>query len=405
MSMSIMDAPRGLPQCHECVLPKVYIRDCYLEYYDYLKELMNADKRYVVTGTPGIGKSVFYLYFFEKFKAENRNRKIIMASYSIDHGLEECIGWENGVLTTHESVPSNQTGAVYLVDGIPNRLPKNAVAICFTSPDINWLIKMNKHGSLYREIYMRNWTSKEIRIANNDLQLNFSDETLDYRWQYFGGTVRYTFEADEVKVEQQILDVNTAIAIMQSVGDVLRCFVGTADPTTVVHRLMHYDVKQMRGVFDRRLKIASKYIAYEIQESLNERFDADRKMLMTWLDGHRKPAAFLDWLFEGYAHEKFVEGVDLPMQGLNVQATATSLKLDETVGNYTKFKLADMQRIFEDAYRNPGSSTLRSVDAYYLTIQEYCISSRRQGIRTTRSMSKESWGYSRSSASSMTWIQ
>lgn len=214
---------------------------------------------------------------------------------------------------------------------------------------------------------MPNWTSKEIRIAKNDLQLNFSDETLDSRWQYFGGTVRYTFEADGVTVKQQILNVNTAIAQMQSVDDVLRCFAGTADPKTVVHRLMHYDVKEMRGVFDRRLKPASKYIAYEMHESLNERLDADSKKLMTWLEGHGKPAAFLGWLFEGYAHEKLLEGVDLPMKGLNVQATASSLKLDETVGNYTKFKLADVERIFEDAYRNPGSSTLRSVDSYYLT--------------------------------------
>lgn len=82
MSMSVIDTPQGLPQCHECVLPKVYIRDCYPEYFDYLIELMNAGKRYIaVTGTAGIGKSVFYLYFFGKFKTANINRQIIMASY------------------------------------------------------------------------------------------------------------------------------------------------------------------------------------------------------------------------------------------------------------------------------------------------------------------------------------
>eukprot|EP00977_Amphora_coffeiformis_P008963 scaffold2033_cov164-Amphora_coffeaeformis.AAC.2 len=70
---------------------------------------------------------------------------------------------------------------------------------------------------------------------------------------------------------------------------------------------MHYDVKEMRGVFDRRLKPASKYIAYKMQESFHQRLDADRKKLMIWLDGHGKPAAFLDWLFEGYAHEKLLE--------------------------------------------------------------------------------------------------
>jgi hypothetical protein len=52
---------------------------------------------------------------------------------------------------------------------------------------------------------MPNWTSKEIRNANNELQLNFSDKILDQRWQYFGGTVRYSFEADVETVDQQII--------------------------------------------------------------------------------------------------------------------------------------------------------------------------------------------------------
>ena len=124
---------------------------------------------------------------------------------------------------------------------------------------------------------------------------------------------------------------------MKSTDDVLRCFDGTIDRATV-NRLMHYDVQKMRGVFDRRLKPASKYIACEIQENLGQLLDADRQKLMTWLDGNRKPAAFLDWLFEGYVHEKLLEGVALPMKGLNIQATASSFKLSKMVGNYTKLK-------------------------------------------------------------------
>ena len=115
-----------------------------------------------------------------------------MASYSLEHELEECKVWDNGEFKTHESVPVNQRDTLYLFDGIPNKLPKHEsyVTVCFASPDIEWFIKMNKHGSLYREMYMPNWTSKEIRNANNELQLNFSDKILDQRWQYFGGTVR-----------------------------------------------------------------------------------------------------------------------------------------------------------------------------------------------------------------------
>ena len=63
-TMSILDTPHGLPQCHRhrCVLPTVFIRDCYPEYSDFVIESMNVGKQYIiVTGTAGIGKSVFYL--------------------------------------------------------------------------------------------------------------------------------------------------------------------------------------------------------------------------------------------------------------------------------------------------------------------------------------------------------
>jgi hypothetical protein len=35
-----------------------------------------------VTGTPGIGKFLFYLYFFIRYRAEDPNEKIITAAFS-----------------------------------------------------------------------------------------------------------------------------------------------------------------------------------------------------------------------------------------------------------------------------------------------------------------------------------
>ncbi|KAG3112858.1 hypothetical protein PI124_g8655 [Phytophthora idaei] len=42
------------------------VRECYEKYYQFVKKmlLVNREKCVTVTGTPGIGKSVFYAYFF-----------------------------------------------------------------------------------------------------------------------------------------------------------------------------------------------------------------------------------------------------------------------------------------------------------------------------------------------------
>mmetsp|Transcript_12359 Transcript_12359/g.27255 ORF Transcript_12359/g.27255 Transcript_12359/m.27255 type:complete len:96 (+) Transcript_12359:234-521(+) len=57
----------------------IFVRDCYHEYYDYVLESMAKGKHYiVVTGTPGIGKSVFYMHFLEKYRTENPDNTIVV---------------------------------------------------------------------------------------------------------------------------------------------------------------------------------------------------------------------------------------------------------------------------------------------------------------------------------------
>ena len=366
----VADTPQELPQCYRCKLEKFYIRDCYPDYYDYVVESMEEGKCYiVVTGTPGIGKSVFYLYFFEKYKARC-DKKIVVASYSKTRKLKECKIWDpdSRELETSDVLPTKLNGALYLIDGIPDTEPLDSnFTIMFASPDIKFFISMNKHGSQYSEIYMPNWTHKEIMDAIDALRLTISQEVINDRWNYFGGAPRYLFEPDKNVVQRATINVATAVNTLHSVEDVLACFNGSADPEVVLHRLMQYDVQDMRGVFDRRLKMASNHIAYLVQEKFNKKLRVDQQSLMCWLSGSSKSAAFLGWLFEGYAHEKLQEGSNLPLKRLNAQATADSIKIAKTIGEYTKFRMAKLEQIFEEAYRQPKSDTLRSVDSYFLT--------------------------------------
>ena len=365
----VVDTPKELPQCFPCHLEQFYIRDCYPDYYDYVVESIQEGKRYiVVTGTPGIGKSVFYLYFFLKYK-EGCDKKIVVASYSKTRKLKECKIWDpdSKVLETSDVLP-NLSGALYLIDGIPETEPPlSSFTVMFASPDVNFFISMDKYGKLFREIYMPNWTLKEIMDAIDALGLTISQEVINDRWKYFGGAPRKLFESDEEAVKRAIINVATALNTLHSIEDVLACFEGSANPEKVLHRLMHYDVKDTRGVFDRRLKMASNYIAYAVQERFNKKLRVDQQSLMGWLSGSSKSAAFLGWLFEGYAHETLLEGSNLPLKSLNAQSTEDSIKIAKTIGEYTKFRMAKLEQIFEEDYRQPESDTLRSVDSYFLT--------------------------------------
>ena len=88
---------KELPQYFPCKLEQFYIRDCYPDYYNYVVESIQEGKRHiVVTGTLGIGKSVFYLYFFEKYK-EGCDKKIVVAHDAFAISL--CEGFEEGALS------------------------------------------------------------------------------------------------------------------------------------------------------------------------------------------------------------------------------------------------------------------------------------------------------------------
>jgi hypothetical protein len=43
-----------------------------------------------VTGTPGIGKSIFYLYFLNRYRFENPGKSVITASLDKDRKLQDC---------------------------------------------------------------------------------------------------------------------------------------------------------------------------------------------------------------------------------------------------------------------------------------------------------------------------
>ena len=92
----IIDVPKGVPQSNEFSGLQMYVRDCYPKYYDdIMAELHSGSvtRLISVTGTPGIGKSLFYLYFFSKHRTEHPGEKVLTASFSKDRKLKKCKVW------------------------------------------------------------------------------------------------------------------------------------------------------------------------------------------------------------------------------------------------------------------------------------------------------------------------
>ncbi|KAG3039573.1 hypothetical protein PC119_g2071 [Phytophthora cactorum] len=80
------------------VFLRTYLSKCYEEYYRAVEELLVVEEErcVTVTGTPGIGKSIFYAYFFDKFWWVHRVEWIVIAaSHERDNHLNGLAFFDN----------------------------------------------------------------------------------------------------------------------------------------------------------------------------------------------------------------------------------------------------------------------------------------------------------------------
>ncbi|KAE9044426.1 hypothetical protein PR001_g2857 [Phytophthora rubi] len=69
-----------------------YVRKCYEGYYEVVKKMLDDGRPCVtVTGTPGIGKSVFYAYFFNRLREREPNTWIIAISFKRENIAEIAV--------------------------------------------------------------------------------------------------------------------------------------------------------------------------------------------------------------------------------------------------------------------------------------------------------------------------
>jgi hypothetical protein len=104
----------------------IYIRDCYPIYFDSLwNDLFVGDQidSVLITGTSGIGKSIFYIYVLERMKILLKDKVFVLASFSnlrrMNYGLILTPGKEPIRLGKNEEIPFIEN-AVYLYDGNPD---------------------------------------------------------------------------------------------------------------------------------------------------------------------------------------------------------------------------------------------------------------------------------------------
>jgi predicted ATP-dependent serine protease len=86
----------ALPMAYPYKERTFYVRKCYPQYYDQIIDLLDGSMDYItVTGTPGIGKSIFYLHVFNRIRRQGE-MTIVTASFNNERTLKKCLVFEPG---------------------------------------------------------------------------------------------------------------------------------------------------------------------------------------------------------------------------------------------------------------------------------------------------------------------
>ena len=200
LPVEVQSVQYQLPMPYEFLESTFYVRDCYPKYYDLVKDLLaNPRTDYIsLTGTPGIGKSIFYVYFFQRYRKANPNVTIVTASFSKNRKLKKCLVFapdaREGV--KYKDIPDIEN-SLHLYDGPPEIKPARNKMGCFTSPNYEWLDEMLKVPN-HISLYLPKWTLEELWEAKELLELELHYDTIEERYLFFGGSARYCLTLGDV---------------------------------------------------------------------------------------------------------------------------------------------------------------------------------------------------------------
>ena len=146
---------------------KFYVRDCYRQYYEYIMQSLEGEFDQIsLTGTPGIGKSIFSIYFFQRYRREFPKATIVTASFTIYRKLEQCIRFGPDDLLGEKFFDIRGLEAdIYLYDGPPEMDPGvGKKMVSFTCPNYDWFNVMRK-TPYHARMHLPFWSLEELLEA------------------------------------------------------------------------------------------------------------------------------------------------------------------------------------------------------------------------------------------------
>ena len=299
---------RNLPMCYEFKGPRLFVRSSYPLYYDSIVKSLNGMLDYIsVTGTPGIGKSVFYIYFFQRFREENPSITIVTASFYGNRRLKRCYVFHPGSMEGKReySIPQIEN-CIHLYDGSPDGEPEYQKMVCFTSPNYSWFNNIRK-SEYHARMYMPLWDLEELLAANDSLGLGLDLDQVSERYDTFGGVARYCLSKNPsfvYRAESELLDNLNEIDNFETIKKMLKF---KSRKANVIHRIFHMVPEYSADssfAYSFHFRFASEKAVHLFNRACIALDDMNRSTFVRWLKYDSQAKCLVGRLFEAFSIEK-----------------------------------------------------------------------------------------------------
>ncbi|EHS62640.1 uncharacterized protein PGTG_22635 [Puccinia graminis f. sp. tritici CRL 75-36-700-3] len=352
---------------------RLLVRPIYKELCEFFKA--NAYDRWVVTGTPGIGKTFFSVYYM--WIAARAKKTVVWQppflpehlSYLMTSSGVELVGtWGSeidGALAKSE--------AVHIVDGKAPKLRK-VWTLLVTSPQHNHYHQFLKDDNS-KLLYMPPWSYEELQTCKAIL---YPDEQIlptalmDRVFEWYGGVPRYVLARASTEFKRKggnedaaFEEVNQSLTEAINRGgimDVIKAYQAETPDGQYSHRVVHIFSHPSGELTRFHLSWASDQVATE----MSKRYEQELRInILNLLRDCPDGSNFRGMLFEMHAQNVLQEGGTFQVRPLGEgdPRSGQNIKITFPVAERRTFKTYEEVDLRTDVFWRPCSATLASIDS------------------------------------------
>ncbi|KAA1080753.1 hypothetical protein PGT21_019414 [Puccinia graminis f. sp. tritici] len=261
---------------------RLLVRPVYKELCEFFKA--NAYNRWVVTGTPGIGKTFFSLYYM--WIAARAKKTVVWQppflpehlSYLMTSSGVELVGtWDSEITDALAT-----SDAVHIVDGKAPKLRK-VWTLLVTSPQHNHYHQFLKENNS-KLLYMPPWSYEELQTCKAIL---YPDERIlpttlmDRVFEWYGGVPRYVLARASTEFKQKGGDEDAAFQAVNQrlteainrggIMDVMKAFQAKTPDGQFSHRVVHIYSHPSGALTRYHLSWAS----HQVESAMTKRYEQE----------------------------------------------------------------------------------------------------------------------------------